>query len=411
MSDRIEALRAAVEADPANATLRTMLAELLMESGDVSEALDHYERLLTEGELSGADAVGIARLALSVGRLGMARGCIEMARHTGEVEGLGELDRQLGELLGSAVAAREDRRASYLPGEGVALTFADVGGMKDVKKMLHRMIIMPFVRPELYEKYGRQAGGGALLYGPPGCGKTLLARAIAGECGLPFVDLGIDDVLSPFQGQAELNLSQAFEIARDIAPCVVFIDEIDALGYARSRAHGEMARRMTNTLLQELDGVGRDMRGILVLAASNAPWDIDGALLRPGRLHRQVFVPPPDEAARAEVAAVRLRDIPDSAVDPQRLARLTELYSGADLHALIDVGIDQAIERALETGNQGDLRHEDVEAALTTIKPSVIDWLGRARDYVECANSTGRWADVESYLSRRAVRRRLSGSS
>lgn len=262
MSDRIAALSTAVEADPENATLRLMLAE---DRG--AEALDHYGRLLAQGALSGSEAVAVARLAVDHKRVDIARGAIEAARHGGEVEGIGELDRRLDELIRVPPPAPpvdpprtfgsggfdafddlddlsdEPDPASHVLAQDVALTFSDVGGMDDVKKLLHRMIIMPFIRPELYAKYGRTAGGGVLLYGPPGCGKTLMARAVAGECGLPFINLGIDDIVSPMQGQAELNVSAAFELARDIAPCVVFIDEIDAVAFTRSRTHAEMAQR------------------------------------------------------------------------------------------------------------------------------------------------------------------------
>lgn len=414
MTDRLDALRAAVSADPGNAALSTLLAELLVAEGQAAEALDLYATLLATGALSAAEAIGVADLALAEGRLDVARGCIEKAREGGVVEGLTEMDSRLDQLL--AAGARPVKEGpsdldafSLAMPQTVTLTFGDVGGMDDVKKLLHRLIIMPFVRPELYEKYGRTAGGGVLLYGPPGCGKTMLAKAIAGECGLPFFSIGIDDIVSPFQGQAELNISEIMQNARDIAPAVVFIDEIDALGYARQRANGEMGRRMTNTLLQELDGVGKSTEGLLVLAASNAPWDVDSALLRPGRFDRRVFVPPPDKDGREEILRVRLRDVETESVNLGVLAAASELYTGADLRATVERALDEVIESVLDTGVEVPVRQADLAAALSNVRPSALEWLTRARDYVEFSNSTGQWADVEKYLSSRAVRKRLAG--
>ena len=414
MTDRLDALRAAVAADPGNTALSALLAELLVTEGLTDEALDLYATLLAGGTLPAASAIAVADLALVEGRLDVARGCIEKARTAGVVEGLAEMDSRLDQLL-----AANARPIKFGPSgsdleplplaQNITLTFGDVGGMDDVKKLLHRLIIMPFVRPELYEKYGRTAGGGVLLYGPPGCGKTMLAKAIAGECGLPFFSIGIDDIVSPFQGQAELNIAEIMQNARDIAPAVVFIDEIDALGYARQRANGEMGRRMTNTLLQELDGVGKSTEGLLVLAASNAPWDVDSALLRPGRFDRRVFVPPPDKEGREEILRVRLREVETEDVNLGALAAASELYTGADLRATVERALDEVIESVLDTGTELPVRHADLATALSSVRPSALEWLARARDYVEFSNSTGQWADVEKYLSSRAVRKRLAG--
>ncbi|MEH3067578.1 MAG: AAA family ATPase [Aeromicrobium erythreum] len=407
---RIDALQAAVAADPTNVALVGLLADLLVDAGRVDEAVTLQAGLLAAGDLGPEDALVLTRRALDVDRLDVARGALEVARGGGLVEGLAELEASLQQAIarrGVALDAGPDTAPSLA--EEVGLTFAEVGGMDDVKKLLHRMIILPFVRPELYAKYNRSAGGGVLLYGPPGCGKTLLARAIAGECGLPFFSVGIDDVVSPFQGQAELNVSEIFAQARDLRPAVVFIDEIDAIGYARQRAQGEMGRRLTNALLQELDGVGRSTEGLLVLAASNAPWDVDSALLRPGRFDRRVFVPPPDEAAREAILDVRLRGVETSGVDLRALARATELFTGADLRATVERALDDVIETVLDTGEEIPVGQQHLTSALAQVTPSALDWLARARDYVEFSNASGQWADVESYLGQRAVRRRLTG--
>jgi SpoVK/Ycf46/Vps4 family AAA+-type ATPase len=205
------------------------------------------------------------------------------------------------------------------------VTFADVGGLEDAKRAVHRTIILPFQRPDLYERYGRRAGGGVLLYGPPGCGKTLLARATAGECGLPFFNVRIESILDPYIGVSEANLHAAFESARTDAPCVLFLDELDAVAYARRKQQGGGARALVDQLLQELDAIGSDNHQLLVLAATNAPWDIDDALKRPGRFDRMVFVPPPDEPARERILELHLADPPTAGIDLTSLATRTPL--------------------------------------------------------------------------------------
>jgi len=180
------------------------------------------------------------------------------------------------------------------------ITFADVGGMEDVKEQIRLKIIHPFQHPELYAAYGKRAGGGVLLYGAPGCGKTHIARATAGELGSSFLWIGLEDVLSMVFSESEQNLHELFEQARRSAPCVVFFDEVDALGARRSDLRTSPGRQLINQFLAELDGVATENEGILFLAATNAPWHVDDAFRRPGRFDRVVFVPPPDRDARRE---------------------------------------------------------------------------------------------------------------
>ncbi len=302
MNNRIAALRSAVESNPDDDVLRLLLAEALAAAGDADASLIEYQLLLSRGALGADEALSAAEMAVGAGQVHAARGLLEAARTGGIVEGIAALEQSLQELLRerglekvqAAPAASGQRFVVDPP----STTFADVGGLSDVKKMLHRLIVLPQTRPDLYARYGRRAGGGVLLYGPPGCGKTMLARGLAGECGLPFLVVRIEDVVDPYFGNAELNLHQAFVTARDAAPCVLFVDELDTLAYARHKTHGDTSRRLVDVLLQELDSIGSDNTDVLVLAATNAPWDIDDAAQRPGRFDRRVFVPPPDASAR-----------------------------------------------------------------------------------------------------------------
>lgn len=289
------------------------------------------------------------------------------------------------------------------------VTFADVGGLDLVKKAIHRTIVLPFQRPDLYERYGRRAGGGVLLYGPPGCGKTLLARATAGECGVPLLNVRMEDVLDPMYGVSERQLHEAFVDARLRAPCVLFVDELDAIAYARRKQAGSAGRALVDQLLQELDAIGADNAGILVPAATNAPWDVDDAMKRPGRFDRVVFVSPPDGPARRRILELALADRPQAGLDLDALAAATALFSGADLRALVERAVDAVIDEALERGEDVPVRQAHLERALRELRPTTMDWLRTARNYVEFANHGGRYDDVLAYLDQpeaRAARKR-----
>jgi SpoVK/Ycf46/Vps4 family AAA+-type ATPase len=253
-------------------------------------------------------------------------------------------------------------------------------------------------------KYGRRVGGGVMLYGAPGCGKTMLARATAGECGLPFFNVRIEDVLDPMYGASEQNLHEAFEFARAHSPCVLFLDEMDAIAFARRKQTGSVGRPLVDQLLQELDAIGSDNNEILVLAATNAPWDVDDALKRPGRLDRLVFVPPPDTDARRRILELLVRDRPTRDVDVKRLAKATPLFSGADLSALVERSIDEVIEEALDTGTEPPLEMRHIEPIRAGMRPTTLDWLASARNYVEFANQAGRYDEVEKFLKSREAR-------
>lgn len=284
-------------------------------------------------------------------------------------------------------------RPAPQPGDG---GFADVSGMEDVKRAIHRTILLPLQRPELARRYNRRAGGAVLLYGPPGCGKTMLARAISSELGLPLVNVRLENVLSPYFGASEGLLHDAFSAARELSPAVLFVDELDALGFARHRTDAS-SRRLVDVLLQELDAVGADNDGVLSLAATNAPWDLDDALLRPGRFDRVMFVPPPDEPARAALIRLLVRDVHAADVDAEHLARITPLFSGADLRGLVDQAVELVIDEVLEWGDELPLRTQHLVAALRGIRPTTLDWLRRARTYVEFSDSH-RYDDIAGYL-------------
>jgi ATP-dependent 26S proteasome regulatory subunit len=406
---RVEALREAVAAAPDNHDLRLMLAELLAEEGDHGGALAEYEILLDAGSLEGPSLIAAGRVALAAGRLDRAQAFADEASSSGVVEGVSELKNEINASLGlegviQIVGPAVDEEGELKPprlelGSSPAVRFADVGGLTEVKKAIHRAIILPFERHDLYAKYGREAGGAALFYGPPGCGKTLLARATAGECSLPFSNIRIEDVLNPYFGVSEGRLHEAFAQARQFAPCVVFLDELDAIGFARRKYVGSAGRPLVDQLLQELDAIGSENENMLILAATNVPWDVDEALKRPGRFDRVVFVPPPDCEARERILELQLAGRPSADVDVADIARRTPLFSGADLGALVERAVDIVIDDALEHGDERPLTQKDLERALVGLRPSTLEWIATARNYVDFANQSGQYNEIAAFLT------------
>jgi AAA+ superfamily predicted ATPase len=278
------------------------------------------------------------------------------------------------------------------------VTFADVGGMDAVKEEIRMKILHPVHHPELYRAYGKSSGGGILMYGPPGCGKTHLARATAGEVRAAFISVGISDVLDMWIGQSEQKLHELFESARRSGPCVLFFDEVDAIGASRADMRSSGGRHLINQFLAEMDGIGASNEGVLVLAATNAPWHVDPAFRRPGRFDRVIFVPPPDEPARASILETMLRGKPLGKVDVTRLAKLTKDLSGADLKGVVDRCIEVKLRESMRRGAPSPIATADLERALADVRPSTAEWFATARNYALFANQGGLYDDIRKYL-------------
>jgi SpoVK/Ycf46/Vps4 family AAA+-type ATPase len=282
--------------------------------------------------------------------------------------------------------------------EHTRISFKDVGGMEKIKDDIRMKIIHPLRNQALYKAYGKTIGGGILMYGPPGCGKTHLARATAGEVSAYFIAMGIHDVLNMYRGQSENNLHELFEMARRNKPCVLFIDEVDALGASRSDMRHSDGRHVINQLLSEMDGVETSNEGILILAASNAPWHMDSALRRPGRFDQVIFVPPPDKTARVAILRVMLMNKPVEAIDFDKVATETAGFSGADLKGLVDRAIEEKLRAAIQKGIPIPLTTRDLLSAVKMIKPSTADWFATARNYALYSNQGGTYDDILAYL-------------
>jgi SpoVK/Ycf46/Vps4 family AAA+-type ATPase len=279
------------------------------------------------------------------------------------------------------------------------ITFADVGGLAEVKKTIHRKIVLPFQKPSLFQRFRKRAGGGILLYGPPGCGKTLLARATAGEVDAAFYSVAIADVLDMYIGESERKLHAIFEKARQDAPSVLFFDEIEALGGKRQYTREATSSKIVSQFLSEMDGFAKQNHGVLIIGATNVPWAVDSAFRRPGRFDRVVFIPPPDEPARRAILELILADRPVTPdVDPKAIAARTSGFSGADLRELVETAVDEAIEESIDKGEECAVTPAHFKAALAERKPTTVEWLTTARNYARYSNEAGQYDEVLEFL-------------
>jgi transitional endoplasmic reticulum ATPase len=242
----------------------------------------------------------------------------------------------------------------------------DIGGLEDTKRQLQEMIAYPLEHPDLYLKFGMNPSKGVLFYGPPGCGKTLLAKAIATECSSNFISIKGPELLTMWFGESESNVREVFDKARQSAPCVLFFDELDSIGIARGKGAGggsEASDRVINQLLTEMDGIGVK-KNVFIVGATNRPDILDEALLRPGRLDQLVYIPLPDEKSRISILKAILRKSPIAGdVDLEFIARKKTVgFSGADLKELCNQVCKAAIKDAIEAtvSREKNLRQEDV---------------------------------------------------
>lgn len=279
------------------------------------------------------------------------------------------------------------------------ISFKDVGGLADVKKEINLKIIKPLLNPDLYKMYGKKVGGGILLYGPPGCGKTYMARATAGEIDAKFINVGINDILDMYIGQSERNLADVFEVAREHTPCVLFFDEVDALGASRHQMINQAGKNVINQFLSEMDGISSDNEGLLIVGATNTPWALDTAFRRPGRFDRIIFVPPPDNEARAAIFELALREKPlAEGINYAKLAKYTDLFSGADIYSVVDRAIEAKLEIALETGEVQPIEMTDLEQAIKKTQPSTKEWFNTAKNYALYANQSGLYDEILKFI-------------
>ncbi|MEZ4400841.1 MAG: ATP-binding protein [Kofleriaceae bacterium] len=406
----LRTLVATLAAAPDNLGLRVVVVKALLDADQPAAALEHAagdapelavlraRALFATGDVDGARRTYDAAVATNPTL--EDRGLRAQLATRAPVGGTAD-SRRLRVVSNDDTAAADAALAPAAP----PVTFADVGGLDDVKAQIDKRIILPFQKPSLFARYRKKAGGGILLYGPPGCGKTLLARATAGQCAATFLNVAIDDILDMWLGESERKLHAVFAKARATPPAVLFFDELEALAGKRQHNRDQTSAKLVSQFLAEMDGFAQNNAGVLILAATNTPWAIDPAFRRPGRFERVLFVPPPDRAARASILALHLRDRPVAAdVDVAALAQRTSGFSGADLEHLVDTAADRAIADALARGAEVPIDADHLAGALTEVKPTTGEWLTTARNYARYANEGGQYDEVLEFLARHGKR-------
>ncbi len=400
-----EVLEMATDVTPDGESERLILAEAYRRQGDVTAALG-----LLEG--APAELVEKARCLLVKEDLESAREAYEEAVLANPALEDLELKAQLKARVvenprGRGPALRvisnddtnETEMARLLAPQEKTVRFSDVGGLEAVKKQITRKIILPFQKPSIFQKFKKKSGGGILMYGPPGCGKTLLARATAGECKATFFNVMISDILDMYIGESEQKLHAIFEKARSDTPSVLFFDELEALAGKRQYTREGTSSKLVSQFLAEMDGFSQNNSGVLVLGATNVPWAIDSAFRRAGRFDRVLFVPPPDAPARMQILEKLLEDRPlEEKIDLDLLAKKTSGFSGADLANLVETASDEAIEDSLEREAEVPIGLGHLKEALTDVKPTTSEWLTTARNYARYANEAGQYDEVLAFL-------------
>lgn len=253
-------------------------------------------------------------------------------------------------------------------------SFDDIAGLEDVKEAVMYKAIYPHRYPELYAKLRKRSGGGILLYGLPGTGKTLIAEAIAHETGASFFPVKCSDLGSKWFGETEQNIRDVFEVAREAKNAVIFFDEIEA--YASNRRENSAMERSIPEFLAQMQGVGEssNQERILIIGATNKPWRLDGAFLRPGRFDDKIYVPLPDEKARRKIIDDRVLGVPiEDGIDFENLSKITDGYNGADMDYLCEKAKEFALHRVIDEKDTNELlTKEDFDKAISSIKSSVL---------------------------------------
>jgi SpoVK/Ycf46/Vps4 family AAA+-type ATPase len=378
-------LRAAVEAVPDNLALRLHVATVLLEAGRPTESLEHSSAVLAldPGQREAVELAGRATAALPATALPVAPypSAAPEPQHRGAT-----VDQWvLGEV--------EEPRT----------TLADLAGMPAIRRWLSTAFLSSLRDPQMRRLFGRSLRGGLLMYGPPGCGKTFLARALAGELEAGFLGIDLGHVVDMWLGYSRRSIHEIFETARAAAPCLLYLDQLDAIGPRRAGRRHSIGRGVVDQLVAELYSASEEHEGVFVVAATEHPWDVDSLLRQPGRLDHRLLVLPPDLQAREAVIRSVLAGRPLAEdLDLGSLAARTDKYSAADLAELCESAAAAALEASIVHNSSRPIAMADFTRGLHEIRPSTPAWFELARDYARFAAEPGSYDDLVSYLRSRA---------
>jgi transitional endoplasmic reticulum ATPase len=387
--------------EPENAQAHLLLSRVNLAEGDRAKALEHFDRAaMIDGTMSDP------ALERELGRTARdaRRTSPTPAPESSASDGLEEGDQQTQDVFDDPFEEPPyDWRPEtfYTPGDPnrFGVTFADVGGMEELKEEIRLKIIYPLQYPDLYKAYGKRTGGGILIYGPPGCGKTLVLRAVAGEVPCNFLSVGLHEIFDPYFGSTERNLHQIFETARANAPCVLVFDDFDSLAQDRRNVRESQLRNLVNQFLHEMDGMKGENQRVLVIGATNQPWSLDTAFRRPGRFDQAIFVPPPDAPARAQIITLLAKDKPISNLDVDALALATNGFSGADLKWVFDRAAEMTLSAAIHSGQPIPITMELLLSVASSHAPSTHSWFEGAHEHGQQTTPDAYSTEVRKFLN------------
>lgn len=270
--------------------------------------------------------------------------------------------------------AINDKNESVIKSKKAGITFDSIAGLENVKEIFKEKVILPFEHPEVFEKYGKKAGGGILLYGLPGTGKTMFAEACSNELNATFISVKCSDIKSKWYGESEQKVKAIFSRAKKSRRAIIFFDEFEAIGAKRTEDGDNANNDLVPEVLAEMQGVGSSScnSAIMIIAATNKPWSIDSAFLRPGRFDEKIYIPLPDYKARKRLFEIQLSKVPVSDdLSFDYLAEITEGFNGADIKEVCEKLKLSAIKDSLSSGKEETIGMDDVEKIKDTIKSSV----------------------------------------
>lgn len=339
--------------------------ELYMQKGKEAKGKGNYALAKRNFMLAGETMMKIAKISqgkLKEVRLNRAKRIVELSDRIGTEK----------EKKKNDASEEDDEVKRWQQAEIPNIHFSDVAGLEDVKKAIKIRMINPILYPDKYKLYNKKTGGGVLLYGPPGTGKTMIAKAIACEVGAKFYAVKGSDIVSKWVGESEKNINSLFEEANKQDRAIIFIDEMDSLlGKRGQDIHND---KRVNEFLQQIDGFSGRNPNLLLLGATNRPWDIDTAATRSGRFSQKIYIPLPDEKARKFMIEKNMKNVPVSKdFDVDKIVKQTKNYSGADIEELCDRAKDEPLLKAIAEDRVVEVTNKDFDNILKIFPPSVSE--------------------------------------